>query len=148
MILTIKTVEEIDGDYGRYLKVSGVDGKGKENTKNVGEKFEDKWGLLKENATVEFKMIQKDSKWYIDDIMPIKESLEEKQETRKEPARKPQTDSRSAEIERNMFWKEMGEWLRLKEADKGADPFWMTLRTIYLAKMLDVLDIKIEKKEE
>lgn len=70
MLVTIKTVEKADGDYGEYIKVTGFDGNGKETFKNVSSKFEDRWPLLKPNATVEFKMKKKDNKWVINDIIP------------------------------------------------------------------------------
>lgn len=69
MIITITKAEKLKGDYGEYVKVAGFDGKGNEIAKNVSAKFEDKWDLLKENATLEFKMVQgKDKKWNIADI--------------------------------------------------------------------------------
>lgn len=47
-----------------------------------------------------------------------------------------------------LWWKEMGEWLRVKEFEKGADPFWKSLRKAYFAQMFSVLNIKIEDKKE
>jgi len=75
MIVTIKSITTEHGDYGEYRKVTGIDDKGKEVTKNVGDRFQDKWDLLQEGATLDFKMTQKDKKWYIADIIPITESL-------------------------------------------------------------------------
>jgi len=71
MILTIKSATLEAGDYGDYMRVAGVDDNGKEVTKNIGEKFKNKWALLQENATVNIKMVQRDKKWYVDGIEPI-----------------------------------------------------------------------------
>ena len=75
MIVTITKVEKVVGDYGEYVKVTGVDGNGKETFKNVSSKFTDKWELLKEHATIDFKMVKKDNKWAIADIIPIGEQI-------------------------------------------------------------------------
>ena len=45
-----------------------------------------------------------------------------------------------------LFWKELGEWLRMKEQEKGADPFWKALRKLYFAQMFSVLSIKVSDK--
>ena len=50
--------------------------------------------------------------------------------------------------ERGMWWKELGEWLRLKEEDKGANPVWKQLRLVYFAKLFSVCDIEIKDKED
>ncbi len=76
MIVTIKNAEVTTGDYGEYVKVTGVDGTGKEVSKNVSEKFRGKWGLLVDGATLEFKMVEsKDNKWQITDILPVGDQL-------------------------------------------------------------------------
>ena len=46
-----------------------------------------------------------------------------------------------------MWWKELGEWLRMKENEKGADPFWLEMRTAYFAHMFMALPLKIKTKE-
>ena len=68
----------------------------------------------------------------VDKPKPIEEAKPTFQETR-------------SQITENMFWGHLKDWLLLKEGEKGADPFWKQLRAIYFAKMLSVLDIKIEK---
>lgn len=47
-----------------------------------------------------------------------------------------------------MWWKELGEWLRMKESDKGADPFWAKMRHAYFAEMFMVLPIEKGKEKE
>ena len=51
-------------------------------------------------------------------------------------------DQRIAE---HVWWKEMGEMLRAKDIDQ-TKPAGRAMRTAYYAKMLSVLDIKIEDK--
>jgi hypothetical protein len=60
MIVTIKSAEKLSGDYGEYIKISGIS-----NNKEITKE------LLKENATVEFVMVQKNNRWNIDDIKTI-----------------------------------------------------------------------------
>lgn len=150
MIVTITKVEQLTGDYGEYRKVTGIDGKGKEVTKNVSNRFEDKWDILRENRAVDFKMTQKDNKWYVADIKQLElppstepEILSEHQDVI-DRAIKPQEVSGQ---ERGMWWKELGEMLRAGDIDK-TKPEGKLLRTAYYAKMLEVLNLKIKQKEE
>ncbi len=142
MIITIKSVTEESGDYGDYRKVIGVDGDGKEITKNVGDRWKDKWGLLQENATVNFKMIQKNNKWVINDIIPVGDELP--------PSTKPYvTETKAAPQEIGMWWKEMGEMLRAGPP-AGIDsttPAGKLMRSAYYAQMMSVLGIEIKDKE-
>ena len=68
MLVTIQTVSQESGDFGEYVKVVGVQPNGKETTKNVSDRFKDKWSLLQGGNTVDFKMVQKNNKWQIVDI--------------------------------------------------------------------------------
>jgi hypothetical protein len=77
MIVTVKQAEEMDGDYGQFLKVTGVNDKGVQVFRNVSVQFKDKWEALKQpNAVFEFKMMQKNKKWIIEDIIPIGEKIQ------------------------------------------------------------------------
>jgi hypothetical protein len=71
MIVVIQSVEqEFTKNGAEYRKVTGVDGNGKQTTKNVFDNLQDKWGLLQENATLEFKMEKKGQFWNVADITP------------------------------------------------------------------------------
>jgi len=86
MILTIKSVEEKTGDYGDYLQVKGFDGNGKEQTKNFGDKWREKWGLLLENTTVEVKLKKTEGgKWVIDDILNPSSQMPPQVEAKTQP---------------------------------------------------------------
>ena len=107
MILTIKSATLEAGDYGDYIKAIGVDGNGKEVTKNIGEKFKDKWDLLQENATVNIKMVQRQNKWYVDGIEPIEIEVDETKITgqqktvlRIEPPKLPKSATRYDNIDK------------------------------------------------
>ena len=159
MIITITHVEQAftkNGD--EYRKVVGITGDGRETTKSVFNQLKDKWGMLQENATLDFKMVKKGQFWNIEDInLPQVSAPAEKPtltaeapptETPTAPATKaPAPQTRGEEITENMFWKELGEWLRLKENDDTHHPYWLAMRTAYFAKMHSSLPIKIEQKE-
>ena len=142
MIITIKSAEKTEGDYGDFIKVQGFDGKGKEVFKNVSEKFQDKWDLLKGGATLEFKMVNKDNKWHIADILPV---------TTPPPESPPIVESdmpkyKPSGEERGMWFKELGEMLRSGDIDK-ATPHGKLLRHFYYAQMFNRLDIEIKDEE-
>ena len=54
--------------------------------------------------------------------------------------------TREQEIAEHVWWKELGECIRAKDIDL-TKPAGKGMRTAYYAKMLSVLDIKIEDKE-
>lgn len=66
MILNIKHTEVTNGDYGEYLKVTGMDTKGTEKYVNVGKKFDDKWHIIEKGATINFHNKQVDGKWRLE----------------------------------------------------------------------------------
>ena len=86
------------------------------------------------------KLLPKDQK-IIDEVVGVKPTPKSVSEDIRE-----NMEWKGKQITENMFWGHLKDWLVLKEGDKGADPFWKQLRTVYLAKMLSVLDIKIEDK--
>ena len=114
MIITIKTVESQTGDFGEYLKVTGLNEKGEETTKNVSTKFQEKWALLQPNTIVEFKMAKnKEGKWQITDIIsatappPTTAETHHTEVSPKEETVKPRTDEnqlrqRSIEVQNAM----------------------------------------------
>ena len=118
MIIMVKTAERMTGDYGEYVKVSGSDGDGKPVNKNVSEKFKDKWELLVENALLEFKMVQKDNKWNIADIIPASEQPlppAVKPETHHEEGKPPEKILPAKEVAPQaigMMTKEIGDMIR------------------------------------
>jgi len=71
MIITITKVEQAFASNGaEYQRVTGIS-EGKEVTKSVFDKLKDKWSLLKENSTLDFKMVKKGQFWNVEDINPI-----------------------------------------------------------------------------
>lgn len=71
MIVTIQTVsQEFTKDGAEYYKVIGVTEKGEQTTKLVFSNLEDKWAMLQENATLEFKLLKKGQFWNVVDILP------------------------------------------------------------------------------
>ena len=71
MILTIQSIsQEFTKNGDEYYKVTGVSDSGQQTTKSVFNNLQDKWGLLQENATLEFKLEKKGQFWNVIDILP------------------------------------------------------------------------------
>ena len=148
MILTIKSATLEAGDYGDYMKVTGVDGNGKEVTKNIGEKFKDNWDLLQENATVNIKMVQRDRKWYVDSIEPIKIEIDETKITEQqvEPVivgARPRVISGE---ERGMWFKELGNRIGDGSLDKNYPKNAVRIKAAYYKKMSEVTEIDFRQE--
>ena len=149
MILTIKSATLEAGDYGDYMKVTGVDGNGKEVAKNIGEKFKDKWDLLQENATVNIKMVQRDRKWYVDDVEPIKIEVDETKITEQQAAVAAKVEpgivgARPRVIsgeERGMWWKELGNRIGDGSLDKNYPKNAVRIKAAYYKKMSEITGI-------
>lgn len=72
MIIKITNVhQEFTKNGAEWMKVAGVDANGKETTKLVFDKHKNKWPLLVEGATLEFKMAKQGQFWNITDILPV-----------------------------------------------------------------------------
>lgn len=162
MIVTITKVEEAKTRNGDdYLKVTGIDVKSqKESFKNIFSNLKEKWGLIKEGRTLEFKMVQtyKDGKsnWNVDNILEIgSEQLPPPQtpplpEQGNPPPEEIQTSRAKYDPsgqERGMWWKQLGDDLRSGHIDRSK-PFGKALRAQYFTEMFRVLDIHIEHKED
>ena len=141
MRITISSVEHITGDYGEYIKVTGIDDKGKEVFKNASEKFRDKWDLLKEGNSVDFKMVQRNNKWQVGDIT-LAEAQQAPSSTR------PTSKQTISGEERGMWWKEIGELIRsdkLEEVFGEKDaPF---IRKAYKLQAIASLGITAKKED-
>ena len=156
MIVTITHVEQAftkNGD--EYVKVMGITGDGRETTKSVFNQLKDKWGMLQENATLDFKMVKKGQFWNIEDInLPQVSAPAEKPTLTAETPDQAEIDASAgkppakapAPQELGMWWKELGEMLRSGDIDKTT-PHYKLLRSAYYAQMFSVLGIKIEQKE-
>lgn len=150
MIILVKELNQVKSGQYTNLEVKGINTKTqKETTQTIYSTLSDKWGLIEKDKMVELVMQNKGTgsspRWQVTDIKlaPIAEANEPERETSK----KTRDDSRSAEIERNVWWKELGEWIRIKETPDES-PYWKALRTVYFAKMFEVLNIKTEKRED
>ena len=76
MLVTITRVtQDFTKSGAEYLKVKGVTGDGKETTKSVFDNLKDKWPLLKEHATLDFKMEKKGQFWNVTNITPAGEVI-------------------------------------------------------------------------
>jgi len=72
MIVTITEVStEFTKNGAEYRKVKGITSDGKETTKSVFDSLEDKWNLLQENRTLEFKVEKKGQFWNVVDILEV-----------------------------------------------------------------------------
>lgn len=72
MIVTISQIsQEFTKNGAEYRKITGATGDGKETTKSIFDNLQDKWGLLKEGATLNFKMVKKGQFWNVEDINPV-----------------------------------------------------------------------------
>ncbi len=80
------------------------------------------------------------------DTPRIERASEAKDESKQEAPVEP-SKSQPAPQELGMWWKELGECLRSDEIDKTT-PHGKLLRAAYYAQMFQVLNLKVEKKEE
>ena len=133
MIITITKVETAVASNGNeYMKVTGTasnrEGVVRETTKNVLDNLKDKWPLLIENVTLDFKMEQKGKFWNVIGISPItrgdlpaerQPSPPIQQETGRvdtakvvQQAQENQPDARTLDIHRQVAVKEIGELWR------------------------------------
>jgi len=83
-----------------------------------------------------------------EDLEKVKSGIDETRKPKPVPLQEgeePLPKSKSQEIAEHVWWKEMGEMLRAKDIDV-TKPAGKLMRTAYYAKMLSVLDIKIENK--
>lgn len=138
-IITVKstemgTVKAGDNEGNQYLKVHSSDGK----TYSIFE--EGLWNTLQVGSAVQLTL-EKNQKgyWGVTDAKSVAQELAAKAE---EPPK-----SQPAPQELGMWWKEAGEMIRTGYIKKDTDVGGVVYRA-YFAKMLDVLGIKVEKKEE
>ena len=150
MIITIKQAKVQTGDYGEYLKVEGIDKSGKPVTKNVSNKFKDKWDSLQSETVHDFKMVQKDGKWYIEDITPVGATTEPVNtgapppSPPKTPKETPAQPKSSPEI--GLAYKELGEMIRAGIVKKDT-PEGVACHLKYWQWLFGTLGITVEKKK-
>ncbi len=73
MIVTIKSAEVKQGGRGDYLSIRYIDTKdNSEHGKAVFNTLKEKWGMVTNGATLEFKL---DTKYNITDILPVADKL-------------------------------------------------------------------------
>jgi len=158
MIATVVSVsEEFTSKGAPYKKVMVVDGQGKETTKNVFSGLEEKWPLLEEGKTLDFKMEKKGQFWNVIDIIPAGEQLKPPQQPQvlqehkkvvadAKPSEDPPRDSAPiAPQEQGMWFKEIGELYRAGLIKKDS-PEGLALIAIYFARMKKVMGIETEKR--
>ena len=76
MIITISKIsQEFTKNGDEYRKVTGAAGDGRETTKSIFNQLKDKWDLLVEGKTLEFKMEKRGQFWNVTDIIPVGEQL-------------------------------------------------------------------------
>ncbi len=69
MIATVVSVrEDFTSKGAEFKKVEVVDGQGKTTTKNIFDNLSEKWGLLEDGKTLDFKMEKKGQFWNVVDI--------------------------------------------------------------------------------
>lgn len=168
MLFTIKTIQNETTKKGDpYLKLTGVDGNGKETTKLVFNNLQEKWALLKENATVKLTMTQTmyngKAQWNVTDISPIAPDIEAlpKQEAKPVPEGMPPKEdipkegtqipkvepppTRDAHIEKQVALKEVGELYRAGFLS-GESPHEKALKNWYFSWLCKVAGIRVEFK--
>ena len=118
MIITLTKVEQsFTKDGAESRKVTGVTGDGRETTKLVYDRLANKWPLLQENATLDFKMVKKGTFWNIADINPL-EPPEAEPHDKILPEHQKVIEEARAEVsgkhpappgqQVGMWWKELG----------------------------------------
>ena len=120
MILTITSVsQEFTKNGAEYQKVTGTTASGGETTKSVFDNLKMAWPLLKEGATLEFKMVQKGQFWNVINIKPANEPWPEDTDAvePKEVAKPKVEVSKGNEAPPNpqavgMITKEIGDMIR------------------------------------
>ena len=146
-------VEQVPTAKSPALRVTYTDG-GKEYNKMIFDQA--MWPEFAENKPTKIGLEKQGNYWNIVTASSVAAELESQPQVVEKITAPFKTCSFGVEKEQakapvpqeiGMWYKELGDWLRLKEFEKGSDPFWATLRRIYFAKMLEVLNIKIEKNE-
>ena len=104
----IATVVSVEGAFTRngdeFKKVTVADGQGKQTTKSVFNNLEDKWPLLVEGATLEFKMEKKGQFWNTVDVLSVGDQLPPPQSPHKVlPQHKGEIEKAVNEIEAEYF---------------------------------------------
>ena len=148
----IDRVEDSDYQGKAFKKVTDKTGK-TFNVKYGREgKLKDKWDLLVPGNAIEITWGDYNGKPFVQDFKVVAEASEvAKLEPRKlepiplQPGEEPLVKSKSQEIAEHVWWKELGECIRAKDIDT-TKPAGKGMRTAYYAKMMSVLDIKIEDK--
>ena len=150
MIITIKQSTRETGDYGDYLKVIGVDGQGKEVSKNVSQKFEGLWGKLNAKTTWDFKHIQKNNKWQLDTIVPIGDELPPSTEVSVSPEHTPPPPTpphQYAPQELGMWWKELGNRIGDGSLERDYPKAHVRVKGQYYKRMSEVTGVNFKNKE-
>jgi len=161
MIIWIKELETKSIQSGKnkgnlYDSAKIIDGTGKNRTLSLFDPDHKKLfsEALKDNLAIDAVMKQEGQYLNFVSGQLVSEELEplEKTPPNMEPIRdsakpvgKAPARSEPAPQELGMWWKELGEWLRVKEDVEAKPPLWKELRAIYFAKMFNVLDLKVEK---
>jgi len=161
-IIFVKNTWEADNGYLRFITLEGQEWP-------INPKRKELFPLFLENQSnnvaIRIKIDEFNKKEYIAGASLVGENVKfdeaelVKGKVAIEPE-KPKLSKRSEEIRESMaikaenieisvWYKELGEWLRLRKSlglDVENEPIWSTLYRVYMAKMMDVLGIKIEKK--
>ena len=136
MIGTVVSVkEEFTTKGDPYKKVEVLDGTGKQTTKNIFSQLEDKWPLLENGKTLEFKMEKKGQFWNVVDIF-MPELPEPKPAGAPLPAQqreieKATADPRQRSIEYEVAFKECGELYRAGFLSDQGNPGERALLAMY-----------------
>ena len=102
MIITIQEIhQEFTKNGDEYIKIKGTTGDGKETTKSIFNNLKDKWHLLKQNATLDFKMEKKGQFWNVVDISAITDKLPPPQEPKILPEHKAEIEKAKSTVEPN-----------------------------------------------
>lgn len=142
IIVIDKIEDDIDYNNKPYKKVTDKEGNEWKVKQGRGGKLKDKWDILKEDLAYELSIDKYEGKDFVADFELVKDEL--KVEAAKEVAGKAPG---FAAQEIGMWYKEVGEMIRagMIKYDKPEDK---ALMLAYKTRMLDVLGIKVTKKEE
>lgn len=136
------TIQSGRNEGGQYLKVYGSD----DRTYSIFD--EGLWNLFQDGLAVNL-ILEKNPKgyWNVTNAKAVAKELEEVKTEPKsvEDNIRKNMEWKDKQIEQKFWWGQLGECLRTGEIDK-ATPQGKLLRIAYYAEMLQVLNLKIEKK--
>lgn len=113
-------------------KIKGITGDGREVTKTIFDRLQDKWPLLTANTELDLTMEKKGQFWNVVDINVVEGERVPVEQVIAESTAAQREDDKQIQINRAMCVKEIGEMYRAGMIQDGHP--WVTYYNKYIAK--------------